>query len=291
MDDIADEGDDDHSGVIVAAVHAVAGCILVYCVWKCCRRSPAISPAGEFTADAGHLQPRKRLLSGYLLWLCGGLFGAHHFYLGRLIHGIMACWTCNFFFAGLILDLFLLPAYVSGFNRRRVDPSAPLDGSRRLLLCRLPLTILTTVTVLAGVGLCVPSVLHRTGAVDIDRLRAQTLVNPYDTLGISRSAELAEAKSAYRKLSLKWHPDRNQNCGKECDHKMSEITKAFDLIKQRKSYLWEDKTWKSWLEDIGRDWWFVLEVVSEKWQDDKKKEQQTQSNQKANDARRKSSEL
>jgi len=107
--------------------------------------------------------------------------------------------------------------------------------------------------------------LHQSGMVDIDRIAAQTLLNPYDTLGVPRSARLPEAKSAYKKMSLKWHPDRNLNCGKECDDKMAEITKAFDQIKKRQAPVDSDKTWSSWGQDLGRDWWYVLETLTQQW--------------------------
>lgn len=52
----------------------------------------------------------------------------------------------------------------------------------------------------------------------------------YETLGVSRSASESELKSAYRKLAMKFHPDRNPG-DKECEQKFKEINEAYDVLK------------------------------------------------------------
>lgn len=50
----------------------------------------------------------------------------------------------------------------------------------------------------------------------------------YDVLGVSKSAGAADLKSAYRKLALKWHPDRNKEPGSEA--KFKEINEAYEVL-------------------------------------------------------------
>jgi molecular chaperone DnaJ len=52
----------------------------------------------------------------------------------------------------------------------------------------------------------------------------------YETLEVSRSATDGELKSAFRKLAMKFHPDRNPG-DKECEHKFKEINEAYDVLK------------------------------------------------------------
>ena len=49
------------------------------------------------------------LLIGYLLWIFG-FMGAHRFYYGRQITGVIWFFTLGLFFVGWIIDLFLIPA-------------------------------------------------------------------------------------------------------------------------------------------------------------------------------------
>jgi molecular chaperone DnaJ len=52
----------------------------------------------------------------------------------------------------------------------------------------------------------------------------------YELLGVSRSASADELKKAYRKLAMKYHPDRNPN-DKESAEKFREINEAYDVLK------------------------------------------------------------
>lgn len=51
----------------------------------------------------------------------------------------------------------------------------------------------------------------------------------YSILGVDKTASQDEIKKAYRKLSKKWHPDRNPG-DKEAEEKFKEITEAYDCL-------------------------------------------------------------
>ena len=65
----------------------------------------------------------------------------------------------------------------------------------------------------------------------------------YSVLGVSKNATNAEIKSAYRKLTLKWHPDRNKD-PKAADE-FKKINAAYEIL--------SDESKKKQYDAMGHD--------------------------------------
>jgi len=52
----------------------------------------------------------------------------------------------------------------------------------------------------------------------------------YETLEVERSIDDAGLKTAFRKLAMKWHPDKNPG-DPSCEHKFKEISEAYEILK------------------------------------------------------------
>ena len=60
----------------------------------------------------------------------------------------------------------------------------------------------------------------------------------YEVLGVDKKASEDEIKKAYRKIAIKYHPDRNPG-DKEAEEKFKEAAEAYDVLhdeQKRKQY-------------------------------------------------------
>lgn len=64
------------------------------------------------------LQPRDLAIT-YILWFFLGLFGIHHFYLGKFGRGLLWLLTGGLLGIGWLVDLFTLPSQVRTVNAQR----------------------------------------------------------------------------------------------------------------------------------------------------------------------------
>jgi DnaJ-class molecular chaperone len=68
----------------------------------------------------------------------------------------------------------------------------------------------------------------------------------YKILGVPKSANAKEIKSAYRKLAREWHPDVNPTRKKQAEEKFKDISEAYEVLgdaEKRKTY-----------DSLGSDW-------------------------------------
>ncbi|CAN1182509.1 DnaJ homolog subfamily B member 4 [Linum perenne] len=52
----------------------------------------------------------------------------------------------------------------------------------------------------------------------------------YNILKVNKSASEDDLKKSYRKLAMKWHPDKNPNDKKEAEAKFKQISEAYDVL-------------------------------------------------------------
>ena len=62
------------------------------------------------------------------------------------------------------------------------------------------------------------------------------MVDYYSILDVPRTASASEVKKAYRRLALKWHPDKNPDNQEEATKKFKEISEAYEVLSDGKMH-------------------------------------------------------
>ena len=77
------------------------------------------------------------------------------------------------------------------------------------------------------------------------------MVEYYSLLEVPKNASASDIKKAYRKLALKWHPDKNPECQDEATVKFKEISEAYEVLSDEKKRKVYDKYGKEGLAAQG----------------------------------------
>ena len=66
----------------------------------------------------------------------------------------------------------------------------------------------------------------------------------YETLGVNKSSSDDEIKQAYRKMAMKYHPDRNKD-DKKAEKKFKKVNEAYYILKDKEKKSTIRSIWSS----------------------------------------------
>ncbi|CAH2282059.1 dnaJ homolog subfamily B member 6 isoform X2 [Pelobates cultripes] len=77
------------------------------------------------------------------------------------------------------------------------------------------------------------------------------MVEYYSILGVNKNSSADDIKKAYRKLALKWHPDKNPDNKDEAERRFKEVAEAYEVLSDAKKRDIYDRYGKEGLTNNG----------------------------------------
>nr|XP_012647048.1 dnaJ homolog subfamily B member 3 [Microcebus murinus] len=77
------------------------------------------------------------------------------------------------------------------------------------------------------------------------------MVDYYEVLGVPRQASSEAIKKAYRKLALKWHPDKNPENKEEAERRFKQVAEAYEVLSDSKKRDVYDRCGKAGVDGGG----------------------------------------
>ncbi|XP_078088585.1 dnaJ homolog subfamily B member 6b isoform X2 [Mustelus asterias] len=77
------------------------------------------------------------------------------------------------------------------------------------------------------------------------------MVDYYQVLGVHKNASPDEIKKSYRKLALKWHPDKNPDNKEEAESKFKQLAEAYEVLSDSSKRNTYDRYGKEGLANSG----------------------------------------
>ncbi|XP_041039825.1 dnaJ homolog subfamily B member 6b isoform X1 [Carcharodon carcharias] len=77
------------------------------------------------------------------------------------------------------------------------------------------------------------------------------MVDYYQVLGVHKNASPDEIKKSYRKLALKWHPDKNPDNKEEAESKFKQLSEAYEVLSDSSKRNIYDRYGKEGLTNAG----------------------------------------
>ncbi|CAG8700207.1 14164_t:CDS:1, partial [Cetraspora pellucida] len=102
--------------------------------------------------------------------------------------------------------------------------------------------------------------------------KIKTLTKYYKILEITKNTNEKEIKRAYKKLALKWHPDKNINSIKIAEEKFKEINEAYEILIKHK----QENNKKTKEKNIKKEYNANLKKQQNKEKQRKKREENIQ---------------